>query len=118
MPTFPPSPIPPWHRGVTNPTKETITGAGALSLAAGISILSQTEGGPYALTLADPTGCEDVLYKQIYVLAANETSTSTFVLSGNIVGFDTITFNNVGYSANLAWVGGGWHIVGGNALAA
>jgi hypothetical protein len=105
-------------------TPQTLAAAGAVDLGSEITLLSQTVGGPFAITIPDG----DDLHisstsgnKQIYIPKANENTTSTFILSGTFTGFSTITFNNTGYSAILRWIkdgaGGSWVMIGGNALA-
>lgn len=115
---YPPSPVPPWHRDAFYGAPETLTAAGTISLTKGTTILNSTTGGPHAIVLPNPSGDNcDLFEKEIFIPKANEDATAVFVVSGSFVGFDTLTFNNTGFSARLRYSGGAWHVIGGNALA-
>jgi hypothetical protein len=122
MNVFPRSPVPPWHRDAYYGTPQTLTSAGAVRLDVEQTLLNAIlPGDSIAITIAEPATDEtcnsDLLTKEIFIPKINENNTRTFVLTGNFVGFDTITFNATGTSIKLRYSGGGWHIVGGNALA-
>jgi hypothetical protein len=109
---------------ITTPTQEyqTITGDDTVDLDYEITLLDAQNDNTYAVVLPDGDTSHIASakgrMKQIYIPKANENTTATFVITGNIVGFTQIRFNRTGYSALLKWIpgGGGWTWVGGNAL--
>jgi hypothetical protein len=93
------------------------TGADTIDLGSDVTFLQQTTpnatGAPYALVL--PPGNYIRQYKSIFVQSANQVNTAEFGVHGAFVGFNSLLFNNSGFSAVLTWDGSGWHMVGGNA---
>lgn len=118
----PPSPEPPWARAVQSPQTQLLGGAGVVSLTVDVTYLSQTAinpqdqsgNGPYAVTL--PNGNYKRQYKRIFVVAGNAATTATFTVTGTFVGFTSLTFNTLAWSAMLEWDGAGWQWIGGNAV--
>jgi len=117
-----PSPLPPWRRNSTAcAAPQTLVEDGQIDLSTDVTILDSVVGGPYAITLPNGDASHFASaagnQKQIYIPKANENTTAVFVVTGTFVGFSTLKFNNLGFSAILKWINGGWNLVGGNALA-
>lgn len=96
-----------------------LTVSGALDTTSGESTFSNTDVGPYAVTLAAPSSQDG----QLKVLKAVATMTSPVTLAmTNIVSYPggantTLTFTNAGDCAILMAVGAKWIMVGGSAVA-
>lgn len=112
-----PNPIPPWDRHPNSAQVQTLTGAGAINLAVDTTYLDQDAapgvGDHYAVTLPDGNYRGQV--HSLFVPATKETTTATFVVSGSLVGCESIVFNTAAHNATLQWDGDGWHMVGGSA---
>lgn len=83
-----------------------------------IAYLNQTQssGAPITNQMAMPNG--NFLRQEITLLIPGQTipTTATWVFNGNFAGgFTHLTFNNIGYTANLQWDGQFWQLMSGNA---
>ena len=93
-----------------NGTPQSLSGAGAVDVTSAITELTTT--GADALTLAD--GVEGQM-KFIVMIADGGAGTLT---RANPLGFATLTFDDIGDSAQLLFQNGGWHFLGGLATVA
>ncbi len=118
--SFPPSPVPPWHRPTVSPVTDTLVADGNISINTATTYLNQTADK----NLSDPTEAYEAVladgnYKQqrkmIQIPASAIESTALWRVTGNFVGFVSLKFNSLGHSAELIWDGEGWHFNGGNA---
>lgn len=89
---------------------ETITGDATLNLDTLVSLLDQTTGGPYSLTIPDG----NYIGEKKIILAKNLNS-ATFELSGTILAWNTIEFRGIARAAIMFWDGAGWHFIAGDA---
>lgn len=92
------------------PVPQTLTGAGAVSIATDVTWLVTTAAD--ALTLADGTENQ---HKYIVMKTDGGAGTLTPTSLGN---GSTITFDDVGDSAHLIFTNSAWHLVGGTATLA
>lgn len=90
-------------------SRQDISGPGAVNVTSQTTAITTT--GADAFTLADGTEGQT---KFIYMVVdgGNATITPT-----NLLGFATITFDNVGDSVILIFSNGSWAVLGGNAAA-
>ena len=111
-----PQPIPPWHRPIDSPVVQELTEAGAINLACDTTyLISTASGDPISATL--PDGNFKRQTKRIYIPGDIQNTTASWRISGTFVGFATLLFDTIGWSAVLEFDGDGWHLVGGNAKA-
>jgi len=88
---------------------ETLTGAGAVSVAKTVTILSNP-GADGTLTIgAGSTG-----QIKIIVMTSN-TASNTLTLDDSDLGHDTVTFDNAGDTSTLIYIGSKWWQIGGTA---
>ena len=121
-----PSPIPPWQRPISNPRTNSMAVSGTLDLTYDTTYfdndVSNNDGGdppvdtPWEIIL--PNGNYKRQIIRLYIPGKNlATSPATFVVTGTIAGFTTLTFDSVGFSAVLEWDGdstsGTWQLIGG-----
>jgi len=91
-------------------TPQTLTGAGAVDVISAITYVVTT--GANALTLAD-----GVLGQRKFILMTTDAGDGTLTPS-NLGNGSTITFDDVGDSADLIFANGSWHMIGGTATLA
>lgn len=115
-----PSKVPPWHRPVISPSKETLTEDGTISLNVQTTYLDQTTPKdaedltvPYEVVLED--GNYDQQTKDIQIPSPSVENTAVWRVTGNFVGFVALGFNDVCQSVGLKWDGSAWHYMSGNA---
>lgn len=119
--TFPPSPVPPWHRPPVAPVTHTLVEDGAISLNTNITYLNQTapkdaedETVPYIATIGAPLYPQQ--RKTIMIPATAVEDTAVWRVTGNFVGFVALKFDKFGQSVELMSGGDGyWMVLGGNA---
>jgi hypothetical protein len=88
---------------------ETLTGAGAVSVAKTVTILSNPGANGTLTIAAGSTG-----QIKIIVMTSN-TATNTLTLDDSDLGHDTVTFNEKGDTATLIYIGSKWWVIGGTA---
>jgi hypothetical protein len=88
---------------------ETLTSAGAVSVAKTVTILSNP-GASGTLTIG--TGSTGQI--KIIVMTAN-TGSRTLTLDDSDLGHDTVAFNNAGDTSTLIYIGSKWWQIGGTA---
>ena len=88
---------------------ETLTGAGAVSVAKTVTILSNPGANGTLTIAAGSTGQIKIL-----VMTSN-TGTNTLTLDDTDLGHDTVTFNEAGDTATLIYIGSKWWVIGGTA---
>ena len=88
---------------------ETLTGAGEVSVAKTVTILSNPGANGTLTITAGSTG-----QIKIIVMTSN-TGTNTLTLDDSDLGHDTVTFNEKGDTATLIYIGSKWWVIGGNA---
>lgn len=86
------------------------TGAGAIALTSPVCLITTT--GTDALTLADGYEAQKL---RLTMIADGGVGTLT---PSNLIGGTTLTFDDVGDSADLQFLSGNWHIMGGTATLA
>lgn len=115
----PPSPQPPWSRPVQSPRNQMLSDTAVpLVLDPNIAYLNQTQtsGAPITNNMAMPNG--NFLRQRITIMVLGNilAATATWIFSGNFVnGFTQLTFNSLGYNAELEWDGNFWQLMSGNA---
>ena len=88
---------------------ETLTGAGVVSVAKTVTVLSNP-GSNGTLTIA--SGSTGQI--KIIVMTSNS-STRTLTLDDSDLGHDTVVFNEAGDTATLLYIGSKWWVIGGTA---
>lgn len=112
----PPSPIPPWHRPVQSGRVQTIKGTGSVDLMSDTTLLVATVNNPpKPISVTLPNGNFQRQMKRIYIPGDQIANSESFNVTGKYAGYDTLTFNQLGFSAVLEWDGATWQIIGGNA---
>lgn len=122
--TFPPSPIPPWHRPVVSPVTQTLLDGGVISLNVNTTYLNQTTpknpedlAEAYECSLAD--GNYPQQRKTIQIWPAAVSTTAVWRVTGNFVDAVALRFDKLGQACDLIWAGdaegGSWSVLGGNA---
>ena len=91
--------------GVVYGTVQLLSGAGAVSIATAVTCITTT-GASQALTLADGT------VGQFKTIVHTVDGGSAVLTPTTKIGFTTITFTNVGDSAQLYYSSTGWAVVG------
>ena len=85
---------------------ETLTGAGEVSVAKTVTILSNPGANGTLTITAGSTG-----QIKIIVMTSN-TGTNTLTLDDSDLGHDTVTFNEKGDTATLIYIGSKWWVIG------
>lgn len=88
---------------------ETLTGAGVVSVAKTVTILSNPSTNGTLTIAAGSTG-----QLKIIVMTSN-TGGNTLTLDDSDLGHDTVTFNEAGDTATLIYIGSKWWVIGGTA---
>ena len=88
---------------------ETLTGAGVVSVAKTVTILSNPSANGTLTIAAGSTG-----QLKIIVMTSN-TGGNTLTLDDSDLGHDTVTFNEAGDTATLIYIGSKWWVIGGTA---
>lgn len=88
---------------------ETLTGAGVVSVAKTVTILSNPGANGTLTITAGSTG-----QIKIIVMTSN-TSSNVLTLDDTDLGHDTVVFNEKGDTATLIYIGSKWWVVGGTA---
>jgi hypothetical protein len=112
----PPSPLPPWARPVQSTVTQLLQDAGNISLNNQTTFLDAGAGSGLAITIPDGNYVDQ--YKTIQVVSARvgvSADCETWTLAGTFAGFTTLTFDNIGYIAQLKWDGDAWVFLSGNA---
>lgn len=112
---------PTWSASSPGALIETLAAAGAVSTAAGESLVNNGTAGTYAVTLAAPSS-QDGQIKIIKLGTATHTVTLAMTnIKGpgyvTLSGTTTLTFTATGDCAIFMAVGGKWLLIGGNAVA-
>lgn len=92
---------------IVTPTTQHISGSGAVSLVTAITTI-QTASAASALTLADGVEGQEKFLFMTHELLGTATLTPT-----NLATYATLTFDDVGESAHIMFVGGMWVFMGG-----
>jgi hypothetical protein len=88
---------------------ETLTGAGAVSVAKTVTILSNPGANGTLTIAAGSTG-----QIKIIVMTSN-TGSNVLTLDDSDLGHDTVIFNEKGDTATLIYIGSKWWVIGGTA---
>lgn len=91
---------------------ETLSGAGAVSVAKTVTILSDPGAAGTLTIAAGSTG-----QIKIIVMTSNSAS-NALTLDDSDLGHDTVTFDNKGDTATLIYIGSKWWVIGGSAAVA
>lgn len=114
MNTFPPSPLPPFHRPVVRLSTGSLTGSGTVTLDKECTYLENVTRvvPPYEVTL--PDGRWNRERHELHIPRTNVHRSADFVILGKFVNFNALLLNRIAQSAVLEWDGLSWHVVGGN----
>jgi hypothetical protein len=118
-----PSPIAPWHRPPLTPNIQTLITDGTVDLSTSTTFLAvSTPKSPVSNFIATiPNGQWNGQVKTVIIPPYTLPTTQTWTMNGIFASFQSLTFNSIGFSAVLQWVGtspsnGAWVLLAGNAV--
>lgn len=112
----PPSKLPPWARQPLAATAQYLYVAGTIDVQTEETYLSATLADyPDPIAVALPNGRAIGDRKVIKIPGDKLATTAGWLLTGTFAKYASLTFDGVGFNAELSWDGTAWHFLAGNA---